>query len=69
MGINQILKFRLPISAALSSTPKQRLCYETNHEVSITYLGSTVQHLVVPVPSLSLIVSITYLGSTVQHRT
>ena len=38
-------------------------------KVSITYLGSTVQHLMEKDLPTGLDVSITYLGSTVQHLT
>ena len=61
--------FRLPISAALSSTNGEIVAVGARNYVSITYLGSTVQHghgQVAPAPER---VSITYLGSTVQHKT
>ena len=63
---NHYRRFRLPISAALSSTLEQ-LCPGAQYLVSITYLGSTVQHFCVSFVFSFVKVSITYLGSTVQH--
>ena len=65
---NDTQGFRLPISAALSSTSHCPI-HSCLIQVSITYLGSTVQHSRTNHGLLEKRgVSITYLGSTVQHR-